>query len=155
MDTQNIYLTADGAAKLQDELEDLTEVQRPALARRLREAIRMGDLSENADYIAAKEDQAFLEGKILELEYTLNRAAIIEEDTNTGMVSVGVKVTISENDGEPEVYTLVGPTEADPGQGQISNQSPIGKALMGKSPGDTVNVDTPGGKLILRIIKLE
>ena len=155
MDKKNIYLTAEGAAKLQDELEDLTEVQRPALAKRLRDAIKMGDLKENADYHAAKEDQAFLEGKILELEYTLNHAAIIEEDVNKGVVSVGVKVTISENDGEPEVYTLVGSTEANPRQGQISNQSPIGKALMGKSPGDTVNVDTPGGKLILRIIKLE
>jgi len=154
MNSDDIYLTVNGAEKLRDELEDLTETQRPALARRLREAISMGDLSENADYIAAKEEQAFLEGRILEVQDTLHRAAIIQDEGNTAFVSIGATVTIALDEMTEEVYTLVGPKEANPRIGHISNQSPIGRALLGRAPGDTVVVDTPGGELTLRVISI-
>lgn len=155
MDKQEVYLTADGLKQLHGDLDDLTGTQRHALARRLRDAIKMGDLSENADYISAKEDQAFLEGKILDLEDKLRRAVIIEEPKHSGVVSVGSTVTIAEKGREPEVYTLVGAMEANPSNGQISNQSPIGTALMGKTPGDTVTVETPGGELVIRVISID
>ena len=155
MNEKQIYLTAEGAQKIRTEFEELTGTQRADLAKRLREAIKMGDLSENADYIAAKEEQAFLEGKILELEETLRRAVIIEEDGNKGIVSVGATVTIAEDGGAHEVYTVVGSKEANPREGQISNQSPIGSALLGKKSGDLVLVETPGGELALRVISIE
>ena len=155
MNENQIYLTAEGAQKIRTEVEELTGVQRTALAKRLREAIRMGDLSENADYSAAKEEQAFLEGKIRELEDTLRRAVIIKEDRNKGVVSVGTTVTIADDGGSREVYTVVGTKEANPREGQISNQSPIGSALLGKKSGDLVLVETPGGELALRVISIE
>ena len=150
-----MYLTPSGAEKLSGELENLTGIERPTLARRLREAIQMGDLSENADYIAAKEDQAFLEGRILEIEEILRQAIIIEEGAPTDKVSIGNKVTISEVNGEPETYTLVGAQEADPRNGMISNESPIGSALLGRKSGDEVKVETPGGQIVFSVLKIE
>ena len=150
-----MYLTPTGVEKLSAELEKLTGIERPALAGRLRDAIKMGDLSENADYIAAKEDQAFLEGRILEIEEILRQAVIIEKDAPTDQVSVGNKVTIVEEDGEPETYTLVGAQEADPRNGMISNESPIGDALLGKKTGDEVTVETPSGQIVFSVLKIE
>ena len=150
-----MYLTPTGVEKLSAELEKLTGIERPALAGRLRNAIKMGDLSENADYIAAKEDQAFLEGRILEIEEILRQAVIIEKDAPTDQVSVGNKVTIVEEDGEPETYTLVGAQEADPRDGMISNESPIGNALLGKKTGDEVTVETPSGQIVFSVLKIE
>ncbi len=150
-----MYLTPSGVEKLSAELEKLTGVERTALAARLRDAIKMGDLSENADYIAAKEDQAFLEGRILEIEEILRQAIIIEKDAPTDQVSVGNKVTIVEENGEPETYTLVGAQEADPRNGMISNESPIGDALLGKKTGDEVTVETPGGQIVFSVLKIE
>lgn len=150
-----IYLTAEGAEKLKVELADLKGPQREALARRLRDAIQMGDLSENADYHKAKEDQAFLEGRIQELEYTLSAAQIIDETVSKEVVSVGVTVTVQEEDFEPETYYIVGAKEADPRGGKISNESPIGRALMEHKVGDVVEVQTPGGALKLKILKIE
>jgi transcription elongation factor GreA len=150
------YLTKDGEQRLREELEQLEGPARVDLARRLREAIQMGDLSENADYIATKEEQGFLEGRILELKYILNHATIIENNGHGfETVEVGATVTIQEDDYPPEVYYLVGSTEADPGNGRISNESPIGKALMGKQVGDTVPVETPGGTINFKITKIE
>jgi len=129
---------------------------RTDLARRLREAIQMGDLSENADYITAKEEQGFLEGRIQELKYILSHATIIEENGhNLEIVEVGTTVTIQEDDFPPEIYFLVGSKEADPGNGRISNASPIGRAIMGQKVGDTVDVETPGGVIQFKIIKIE
>jgi transcription elongation factor GreA len=150
------YLTKEGEGQLREELEHLEGPMRSDLARRLREAIQMGDLSENADYIAAKEEQGFLEGRIQELKYILRYATIIEENEhNYERVEVGATVTIQEDDYPPEVYYLVGSKEADPGNGRISNASPIGKAIMGRKVGDTVDVETPGGVIQFRIIKIE
>ncbi len=153
--SEPIYLTAEGAEKLQVELTDLKGPQREALAKRLREAIQMGDLSENADYHKAKEDQAFLEGRIQELEYTLSAAEIIEGAVSKEVVGVGVTVTVQEDDFEPEKYYIVGAKEADPRNGRISNESPIGRALMEHKVGDTVEAKTPGGLLRLKILNIE
>ena len=142
--TEPTYLTAEGAARLKAELKDLTGPKRDELSARLRAAIQMGDLSENADYIKAKEDQGFLEGRIQELEYLLGNAVIIENSGNKDVVSVGSHVTIQEEDFPEETYHLVGPTEADPSKGMISHESPIGKAVMDHKAGDTVEAETPG-----------
>jgi transcription elongation factor GreA len=152
---EQIYLTAEGAESLQKELTDLKGPQREALARRLRDAIQMGDLSENADYHKAKEDQAFLEGRIQELDYILSVAQIVEGEVSKDKVGVGVTVTVQEDEFEPERYYIVGAKEADPRNGKISNESPIGRALMDHRVGDTVEAQTPGGSLRLKILKIE
>jgi transcription elongation factor GreA len=116
----------------------------------------MGDLSENADYHKAKEDQGFLEGRIQEMEYLLNNAVIIEEkNVQRDSVEVGAHVTVQEEDFDPETYHLVGAREADPRNGRISNESPIGSALIGARVGDSVIAETPGGKVTLKILKIE
>ena len=153
---QPIYLTADGAVKLESELKNLKGPQREALARRLRDAIQMGDLSENADYHKAKEDQGFLEGRIQELEFTLRNAVIGEETTTPkNMVAINVRVTVQEQGSDPEIFHMVGAKEADPRTGKISHESPIGSALMGHRVGETVDVETPGGNIKLKILKIE
>ncbi len=150
------YITAEGAAKIETELKDLKGTQRDAIARRLHDAIQMGDLSENADYHKAKEDQGFLEGKIQELEYVLRNAIIVNgANIPKDVVAVGVKVTVQEDDLEPEEYFLVGAQEADPRSGKISHESPIGRALMDHHVGDKVEVDTPGGIIKMKILKIE
>jgi transcription elongation factor GreA len=153
--SEPMYLTAEGAEKLKAELADLKGPQRTALALRLREAIQMGDLSENADYHKAKEDQAFLEGRIQELEYTLSNAHIVDGTARKDVVSVGMHVTVQEEDFDPEIFHIVGAKEADPRNGKISHESPFGHALMDHKVGDVVAVETPGGKTRLKILKIE
>jgi transcription elongation factor GreA len=153
---QEVYLTAEGAQKLKIELEDLKGRGRDELAKRLRSAIQMGDLSENADYHKAKEDQSFMEGRIQELEYLLNNAIIIEDNMAPGdAVQVGSCITVQEGDEPEETFYLVGAKEADPRNGRISNESPIGSALLGARVGDVVTATTPGGEIRLKIIKIE
>jgi transcription elongation factor GreA len=153
---QRTYLTAEGAVKLQKELDELKGPQREAISRRLRDAIQMGDLSENADYHKAKEDQGFLEGRILELEFTLRNAIIVEDSTGPKhVVDVGTHVTVQEPGYDPETYYVVGGKEADSRSGKISNESPIGRALMEHRVGDTVEVEAPDGKIKLKILKIE
>ena len=150
------YLTEQGAAKLKEELEHLKSVERLALAQRLHEAVSQGDLSENADYHKAKEDQGFLEGRIQELEYLLKNAVIVESHSGEReTVDIGASVTIQEEDYDPEIYLLVGAKEADSRNRQISNESPVGRALMGKRVGDIVSIETPGGRLEMKILKIE
>jgi transcription elongation factor GreA len=150
------YLTAEGFAELKEELERLKGPERNALSKRLREAIQMGDLSENADYHKAKEDQAFLEGRIQDLEFILSRATIIDTaNIPRDTVQVGATVTIQEEDYPPDIYQLVGAKEADPGNGRISNESPIGQALLGKRVGDLVTAKTPNGSIQFKILKIE
>jgi transcription elongation factor GreA len=150
------FLTAAGAARIKAELEQLTGPERNALARRLRDAIQMGDLSENADYHKAKEDQAFLEGRIQELEYLLRNAVIVEQqDVPRDRVAVGTHVTVQEDGSEPELFHMVGAKEADPRNGMISHESPIGSALMDHRVGDRVDVETPGGKIQFTILAIE
>ena len=152
--TEPTYLTAEGATRLRAELKELTGPKRAELATRLRAAIQMGDLSENADYIKAKEDQGFLEGRIQELEYLLGNAVIIEKSDNKDVISVGSHVTIQEEDFPEETYHLVGPTEADPSNGKISHESPIGQALMDHKVGEIVEAETPGGVIKFKILKI-
>jgi transcription elongation factor GreA len=150
------YLTKEGVDKIESELNELRGPQREALARRLRDAIQMGDLSENADYHKAKEDQAFLEGRIQELEHILRNAVIVDRAAGPkNVVAVGTRVTVQEDNYDPEVYDLVGVKEADPRSGKISYDSPIGKALMDRRTGETVEAETPGGKIRLKILKIE
>ncbi len=151
-----LFLTAEGAERMRKELARLIGPEREAIAKRLRAAVQQGDLSENADYHKAKEDQAFLEGRIQELEYLLKNATIVEEHSGgRETVEVGAQVTVVEEGNEPEVFYMVGAKEADPRSGRISNESPVGRALMGCRVGDVVEVDTPGGKLKLKILKIE
>jgi transcription elongation factor GreA len=153
--TQPNYLTPEGEAKLNAELQELKGPKREELSKRLRSAIQMGDLSENADYHKAKEDQGFLEGRIQEIESILRNTVIIEETQNRGVIFIGSHVTIQEGDFDPETYHLVGPTEADPRKGKISHESPIGRALMDKKVGDIAEAETPGGKIKFKILKIE
>lgn len=154
MPQHQTYLTPEGEIKLKAELAELTGPRREELAQRLRSAIQMGDLSENADYHKAKEDQAFLEGRIQEIESVL-RSAIIIERKNSDMVTVGAHITVQEDNFDPETYYLVGAKEADPRQGKISNESPIGKALIDHKVGDVVEAETPGGTIKFKILKIE
>ena len=149
------YLTEEGSANLKAELAELKGPRREELAQRLHAAIQMGDLSENADYHKAKEDQGFLEGRIQEIEFILRNAVIIEKNAGKDVVSVGNHVTIQEADFPPETYHVVGAREADPRNGRISNESPIGRALMDHKVGEVVEAETPGGKIKLKILKIE
>ncbi len=150
------YLTAEGEKRLRAELADLKGRARDDLSRRLRSAIQQGDLSENADYISAKEEQGFLEGRILELEEHLRNVVIIDETQQVrNLVDIGAHITVQEESYPPETYYLVGPKEADPHNGRISHESPIGRALLGHRTGDEVLVDTPGGAIRLKIVKIE
>ncbi len=150
------YLTAEGATRLRAELEFLKGPAREQLSVRLRAAIQQGDLSENADYTAAKEEQGFLEGRIQELEHILRNVVLIDDipqDTTT--IAIGSRVTVQEEDFDPETYHVVGPKEADPRNGRISHESPIGRALIGCRLGEEIQVDTPGGAIRLKILSIE
>ncbi len=153
--SEPIYLTAEGADTKRKELADLKGPQRQAIAARLRDAIQMGDLSENADYHKAKEDQSFLEGRIQELEYILNAAIIVDGTAGKDRVSVDMRVTVQEGDDLPELFHIVGAKEADPGAGKISYESPFGRALMDHKVGDVVEAQTPSGITRLKIISIE
>jgi transcription elongation factor GreA len=147
-----VYLTEEGMAKIKEELELLKNEKRVEIAQRLETAIKHGDLSENADYDYAKQEQAFVEGRIRDLEDSLRRARIIENHGPSDSVRIGSTVTVVE-DGldEEESYCIVGVHEADPTGGRISNESPIGQALLGAKVGQTVVVGTPAGQIRLRI----
>jgi transcription elongation factor GreA len=150
------YLTADGLEKLQAELIELKGPRRLELSARLRAAIQMGDLSENADYIQAKEEQGFLEGRILELDTILRNVKIIDEKPHhRDVVDIGAHVTIQEDDFPEETYHVVGPKEANPTSGRISHESPIGRALLGRRVGDLVVIEIPAGELRVKITKIE
>ncbi len=153
---QVVYLTREGYERLRERLDYLIRVKRPEIAEQIREAKEMGDISENAGYDEAKNAQAFLEGEIAELEWKLKHAVIIEDERPDGVVALGSRVTVrDEETGEEETYTIVGSAEADPFNGRISNESPVGSALMGHVIGDTVDVETPGGKMRLTIVAIE
>jgi transcription elongation factor GreA len=151
-----VYLTAEGKADLQRELDQLLNVRRPELAQKLKEAVAEGDLKENADYHDAKEQQAFMEGRIQYLENILRSAKVIANDGSTDMVRLGSEVTIVE-DGldDEESYFIVGAAEANPREGKISHESPIGAALLGHKKGDKVRVNTPGGDVVFKIKKIK
>ncbi len=143
-----VYVTQDGLQKIKDELAYLKTERREEIAVKLETAISQGDLKENADYHDAKEEQGFVEGRIRDLEDSLRRAQVIEEGGTNDRVRVGSTVTVSETGyDEQETYHIVGPHEADPTNGRISNESPIGAALLGAKVGDVVTAETPGGAI--------
>jgi len=151
------FLTKEGYDKLQEELDHLRTVKRQEVAARLHEAMEGGELIENAEYEAAKNEQAFVEGRIQELDHLLATAQIIEENGKSkkgDAIQVGSKVTIKEGNYEAETFTIVGAAEANPREGKISNESPIGKAIIGHKLGDTVKVETPGGTYNVKILKV-
>ena len=151
------YLTSEGEEKLCKELAELKGPVRDDLAKRLHAAIQQGDLSENADYTHAKEQQSFIEGRIQELERILKNKAIISSQKDPGrtVVDIGAHVSIQEGDFPVETYHVVGPTEADPRNGKISFESPIGSAVMNHRVGESVIVSTPGGEMTIKIIAIE
>jgi len=151
------FLTKEGYRKLQEELDYLRTVKRQEIAERLHEAMEGGELIENAEYEAAKNEQAFVEGRIKELEILLASARILDEETRSksDTIQVGYKVTIQEEGGDPETYVIVGAAEANPKEGRISNESPLGKALLNHREGETVRVDAPAGSFMVHILKVE
>ena len=155
MAEEAIFLTLEGRRKLEEELEYLCTVRRAEVAERIQSAKDAGDIMENAAYDYAKEEQAFVEGRIQALETTLRKATIIE-GSSTDKVGLGTRVTVMERGGDTrETYQIVGSVEADPANGRISNESPIGKALLGHRVGDDVAVSTPGGILYFQIVGIE
>ncbi len=155
MSEQPIYVTRDGLKKLEEELEYLRTVKRAEVAQRLHDAMGEGDIDENAEYDDAKNEQSFVEGRILTLETMVKNAVLIEEGKRRDQVMLGSTVTIAENGGEPETYHLVGSAEADPRRGRISNESPLGRALLGKRVGDSVTISAPAGTLTFQIIAIQ
>jgi transcription elongation factor GreA len=153
MNTKPVYLTAEGLAKLTAELNQLITVERPRVAARIHEAKLDGDISENAEYEDAKQEQSFLEGRIATLEGQLKNAEVIAATNGRDRVSIGSKVVITGADGE-ETFTIVGSAEASPREGRISNESPVGVALMGRKKGDKVTVKAPSGPVSYTVVSV-
>jgi transcription elongation factor GreA len=151
------YLTREGRAKLEAELEELTTVERKSVAERIAAAKELGDISESGEYEDAKKSQALLEGRIREIKHILSRAEMIEEDYGgNGEVRVGCSVTVRlDDENEEETWMIVGSAEANPRAGRISNESPIGSALLGKRPRQKVTVQTPSGVMKLTVLKVK
>lgn len=145
------YITKEGLIELEKEVEELRTVKRPEIARRLQESASFGDLSENSEYQEAKAAQAFIEGRILELEEVLRNAVIIKEGVKSPIVQVGSKIKVACGD-RKETFLIVGASEAAPEEGKISIESPLGRSFLGRKEGDEVCVDTPGGRVKYRII---
>jgi len=154
MSNKTILVTKEGLSKLQTELNDLISVKREEVALKIKRAREMGGTENNAEYEDAKNEQAFIEGKILMLENTLRNADIIETPATPGLVEIGDKVLIQNQDGKIDQFVIVGSAESNPNDGKISNESPVGHALLGKKVGDQVEVKTPAGKLKLLIIEV-
>ncbi len=155
--SEQTFLTREGSKKLEEELNFLRTVRRAQVAERLHNAQEDGELIENAEYEDAKNEQAFLEGKILSLEAMLSSAVIIaENDGSNGLVNLGSKVTIKEaGGGKPESYQLVGAAEANPKDGRVSNESPLGRALLGRRVGDDIKVNAPAGTITFRVVAID
>ena len=156
---KNVFLTQEGLEKLQQELENLKTVRRKEVAERLKQAIGFGDLSENSEYDDAKNEQAFIEGEIQRLEEMLSNVQVIEDGikVDDGTITIGAKVTIRfvGDDDEEEEYKIVGTVEADPMNNRISNESPVGKAIIGHRAGDIVDVESPSGIVQYEILKVD
>jgi len=145
------YVSAEGLKKLQAELEDLRTSKRAEVAERIHAAMEFGDYSENSELEQAKNDQAFLEGRIMTREQTIKNAQLIDEKSKHDLVEVGSHVTV-EADGRKEKYVIVGSAEASPAEGKISNESPVGRALMGHRAGETVRMSVPAGMIEMKIV---
>ena len=154
MTDKPIYLTLEGKQKLEEELDYLINVRRPEVAEAIRSAKEEGDLSENSAYDEAKLNQGFVEGRIQTIQAQLRNAVIIEKNGNSDQVHLGNQVTVEEEGFGQETYQIVGSAEADPMNGKISNESPIGKALLGAKVGQTVTAETPGGQIAFKVIEI-
>ena len=155
MKKKEIFLTSEGYLELENELHYLKTVKRAEVTQTLKEARALGDLSENSEYEQAREDQAALEQRILEVEYSLEHATVIDEAKSDGRVSIGSQVELKyEDDDDIESYKIVGSQEADPFNNKISNESPIASAIMGKKVGDTVEVSSPDGVYSVKIVAI-
>ncbi len=156
MNMENVtYLTKSGLKKLEDELTELTTVRRAEVAVRLHQAQEDGDLIENAEYEAAKNEQSFVEGRIVTIQSMLSTAAVIKKGKNDGVVKMGSTVIVQENNSDKESFVIVGATESDPSEGLISNESPLGQVLLGTSAGDEVVVTAPAGDVTYHILKVK
>jgi len=155
MTNQETFLTPEGYKKLEEELHHLKTVRRPEVAQAIHDAKMDGDVSENAGYEEAKRQQAFLEGRIMTVDAMLKNAVIIESNGPSDTVILGSQVTVVEEGLDPETYTIVGSAEANPGDGRISNESPLGKALMGQKVGQQVAFQTPGGQVVMELLRIE
>lgn len=156
-DEKTFPMTAEGKQKLEKELEDLRLKRRPEVIKRIKIARSYGDLSENSEYESAKDEQAFVEGRISQIENMLQYAVIIDnDDVAADEVSMGRSITFKElPDEEPETYTIVGESESDPMQGKISNESPMAKGLLGHKVGDKVDIDIPSGVMHVQILEVK
>lgn len=146
------YFTPQGLQKLKEELESL-KLNRKQLAERIAEAKELGDLSENAEYHAAKDEQGMNESRIIEIEAILKQAEVVEKDSKSDAVQVGSKVTVKNGDGEHQ-FSIVGSNEADPSTGLISNESPLGQALLGKKKGESASFKSPRGEIVYEILQI-
>ena len=153
MNNKPTYLSKDGLEKLRTELEEMTSVKRPEVAQRIHDAKEHGDLSENAEYEDAKNEQAFVEGRIQTLEAMIKNATLIDEHTSSDHVQIGSTVKVDGDDG-PETFQIVGSAEAKPAAGKISNESPVGRALLGKKKGEKIVVKVPAGDFAYTIIEI-
>lgn len=149
-----IYLTKEGLEKLKQELKDLVETKRPEIAKRIQSAREMGDISENSEYDAARQEQSYIEGRIAELEEVIKTAKVSDKPNKKDTVNVGCKVTVH-IDGQEEMFHIVGAPEANPLEKKISHESPLGTALMGKKLGEKVVVEAPIGELTYTILKID
>ncbi|MEK7125776.1 MAG: transcription elongation factor GreA [Patescibacteria group bacterium] len=155
MSDRTTYLTEDGYKKIKEELDHLKKIRRPEIVNRIKEAKELGDLSENAEYADAREEQSFTEGRIMDIEETLKNAQVIAgKDANPDQVDIGDTIKVSK-DGEEVVYTIVGSNEADPLNGKISNESPMGEAFLGTKKGDECTVKTPKGEVKYTIVAVK
>ena len=156
-EAKKVVMTYDGLKKMAQELENLKTVRRKEVAEKIKEARGQGDLSENAEYDAAKEEQGEIESRIVQLENLLRNAEVIDEDVlKMDVVNLGSKVTVLDVEFDEEMeYTIVGSTEADPMNGRISNESPLGMALLGQKVGATVMADTPDGEVAFKILNIQ
>ena len=147
------YVSAEGLKKLQAELDDLRTSKRDEVAKRIHAAMEFGDYSENSELEQAKNDQAFLEGRIMTLEQMIKNAQLIDEKSKHDIVEVGSHITV-EADGRKEQYLIVGSAEASPAEGKISNESPVGRALQGHKAGETVKMSVPSGMIEMKILAI-
>lgn len=153
-DAKIAYLTADGHKSLQEEYDTLISTKRPSIALRIQKAREYGDLSENAEYAEAKDEQSFIEGRILELEQILSNVSVIQNNGTKDIVQIGSQVTVHLN-GNEVIFTIVGAQEANPKEKKISHESPLGQALLGQKIGTTVEVDAPVGKLNYKVLSIQ
>jgi transcription elongation factor GreA len=152
---QDVHITPEGLAAVQEEHRELTTKRRPAIVAKIKAARELGDLSENFEYHAAKNEQGMMEARIRELEAIIRNHVLIEAQTERGVVAMGSTVRFAEDGQDEETYRIVGPAEADPKAGRVSFESALGKALIGHRVGDDVVITTPGGKYTVRITAIE